>query len=722
MSLVNYPGYIQSLVLVTVSITLVCAAFVRVRVTQARHRRWLPIAAECHGVCVLLILVILWNPSCRKADRPHVRNQVLIVFDTSQSMSVTDRGQATRLDRALQVFAETCDPETGPLYQLLGFDEFTYRCSTVDQLQRWGAHTRAQPVYELLQQNLNPGDADAATDHPVVGVVLFTDGQWQGRTLPKPHTGAYEEVEFVCIGVGTQAPLPDVGIDSLQVPPTVPVDTLYQAKVVVSTCAWQTPVTVELFLDNEIVGTQSIAVTDPSALRVSHTLSFSLAAHTPGQKSLLAQIRHADQELNRSNNQYTAVVDIVSQEKRYRALYYAQQASFSLGKIRQALVRDQKIDVDICFDIIQQTRLGQTAAQIGTAFPLHQDQFFAYDLILLGPCDFDGFNPEQQQALHDFVAQRGGGLVILTESGPLAFDSWLNSQARVLLPVTDISAVNDSTALTRGQLEPSPGAVETQIFQAGDFTTQDLALSLIRDPVRIKPAATVLARIDQAPALLCQRVGRGRVCLLNMTQLHRLWQGDKDDNALFKLLSSVTAHAGKNASGQAHLELFAQRAHDGQTLVFHARVADAQLRPVEQANVLLTLDERSVALHPIGQGRYSGQMQNMNQGSFLVTIQAEKQGRFLDERSVAVNLAPAPTEMTEVQLDERFLRQLTRHYQGQYLHIDEVPADLGRRFTRQDRSREAPCLVAWWPSWYLFILLCTLLTASWFIRRSLGLL
>jgi hypothetical protein len=776
MSFVNHPGYIQGLVLVTVSITLMCAAFARVRAGQTRHRYWLPIAGAFHGLCTLLLLVILWNPSCRKSDRPFVRNRVLTVFDTSQSMSVTDGGQVTRLDRALQVFAETCDPETGPLYQVLGFDEFTYRCSSPDQLQRWGTDTRAQPVHTLLQENLKLESADDATAGPVVGVVLFTDGQWQGRSMPKDHAGVQAEVEFLCIGVGTQAPLPDVGIDSLQVALTVPVNTLYQAQVVVSSYAWQTPVTVELFQDNEMVGTQSIAVTDPSTSRVSHRLSFSLAAASLGQRALLARIRTGDQDLNRANNQYMAVVDVVNQEQRYRALYYAQQAGFSLGKIRQALVRDQKIDLDICFDIVHQAGLAQTAAQVGTAFPLHREQFFAYDLILLGPCDFDGFAPEQKQALYEFVAQRGGGLVILTESGPLAFDSWMSPQASVLLPITDIPVVNDSSAFTQGQVEPSPGAVEAQIFQTGDFATQDLALPLIRSSIRIKPAATVLAWIEQSPALMCQRVGRGRVCLLNMSQLHRLWQADKDDNALFKLLSSVCAHAGRNAPGQTHLELFAQRAHDGQTLgsvgkvalassgpfsawrhpapstikpispasqslpdeniarsradgglfrqslVFHARVTDEQFRPVERANVLVTLGQHAVPLHPIGQGMYSGQVQNMNQGSFLATVQAERRGRFLGERSVAVNLAPAPTEMTDVQLDESFLRQLTRHYQGQYLNIDEVPTDLGRRFTGQDRRREAPGLVAIWPSWYLFILLCGLLSASWFIRRSLGLL
>ena len=538
MSFVNFPGYIQALVLVAVSVTLMGVAFARVRRTQARQQRWLPLAAECHGLCTLLVLVILWNPSCRQTNTSMVRNRVLAVFDTSQSMSVTDSSPATRLDRALQVFAETCDSETGPLYEVLGFDEFTYRCSIPDQLQRWGTDTQAQPVYDLLRQNLKSQVADDATEQPVVGVVLFTDGQWQGRSLPNAPVAVPEDVQFLCIGVGTQSPVPDVGIDSLQVSAAVPVNTLYQAQVVVSTCAWQAPVTVELFQDNEIVGTQSIPAREPSASRVSHTLSFSLPAHSAGQRSLFAQIRSGAQDLNRANNQYAAVVEVVEQEQRLYTLYYAQRAGFSLGKVRQALVRDRKIELDICFDIINQAHLGQAAPQVGRSFPQHRDQFFAYDLILLGPCDFDGFAPAQKQALYDFVAQRGGGLVILTESGPLAFDTWVSPQARVLLPVTDMPGAGKASTSAQGLLEPSPGAVETQIFQTGDFATQDLPLSLIGHPVRIKPAATVLARIGQSPALVCQRVGRGRVCLLNMTQLHRLWQADQEDNALFKLLSS----------------------------------------------------------------------------------------------------------------------------------------------------------------------------------------
>lgn len=722
MSFVNFPGYIQALVLVTVSLALLRMAFARVRLPQRRHRRWLPLAAGFHGLGTLLVLVILWNPSCRKMDESIIRNQVLAVFDTSQSMSVADRGQATRLDRALQVFAETCDPETGPLYQVLGFDEITYRCASPAQLERWGTDTQAQPVYKLLKQHLKPEGADDATDHPVVGVILFTDGQWQGKSLPQTPITVPEELEFLCIGVGTQAPLADVGIDSLQVPAAVPVNTLYQAQVVVSTCAWGTPVTVELLQDNEIVGTQSLPAMDPSVSRMSHTLSFTLPAHIPGQGSLLARIRPADHELNQANNQYAAVVDVVGQEQRYSVLYYAQGAGFSLGKIRQALARDKKVELDVRFDFVTQPRPGQTAGPGGASFPLQRQQFFAYDLILLGPCDFDGFAPEQQQALYDFVALRGGGLIILTESGPLAFDTWANPQARVLLPVTDMAVVDDAYGFTRGLLEPDPGAVEAQIFQTGDFAAQDLPLSLTRHALRVKPGATVLARIGQSPALVCQRVGRGRVCLLNMTQLHRLWQADKEDNALGKLLSAVTAHAGRHAAGQAQLELYAQRTDDGRALVFNARVTDEQFRPLGQANVLLTLGKRTVALHPIGEGVYSGQMPDMKQDSLLATLQAESQGRFLGERRVAVNLAPVPTEMTNVQLDEVFLRQLARKYEGQYLHVDKVPSDLGRRFSREQRSRETLAVIAWWPSWFLFILLCLLLSTSWFIRRSAGLL
>jgi hypothetical protein len=94
---------------------------------------------------------------------------------------------------------------------------------------------------------------------------------------------------------------------------------------------------------------------------------------------------------------------------------------------------------------------------------------------------------------------------------------------------------------------------------------------------------------------------------------------------------------------------------------------------------------------------------------------------FLGEKAVAVNLPLPETEMTNVELDEKFLRALGKKLDGKYFNGREVTEDVAEMFEAETCVAGTSRMVSVWPNWLLFLVLCLVLVAGWFLRRSVGL-
>jgi hypothetical protein len=94
---------------------------------------------------------------------------------------------------------------------------------------------------------------------------------------------------------------------------------------------------------------------------------------------------------------------------------------------------------------------------------------------------------------------------------------------------------------------------------------------------------------------------------------------------------------------------------------------------------------------------------------------------FLGEKTVAVNLSPVKSEMTNIELDEKFLRELAGKLDGKYFYVNDVSDNVGQMFEAQARVGSTRSITSVWPGWPLLLILCFILGVSWFIRRAIGL-
>ena len=731
MILVDYPGHIVVGMLLTVFAVFVFLAFRCNELQKATRQSYKWPLILLQYIAIVILLLILWNPSKSKENEELSRNSVLAFFDTSESMSVIEEGQVSRLDRALQIFQKKFRPldADSPTYKVFGFDHNTYHSGSSNFLRRWGSETDMYNLQSMLRK-FDYSD-EPAKENKVIGAVIFTDGQADDKNIQTYLPFNNKVFQIVLIGVGSRNPHTDISIKSINTPSRIAVDTAGTMQVVISARNHQNqPVTVELLKDDYLVDSKEI----PAELFIKNRWAgdsstkdakteFIIGAEGLGSYSFSVRAKPLEHEVNLANNIRTVMVDVVGETK-LKVLLYSQIANFDIGKLRQALARDEKIELDLCMDVIRVPALAKNLSKTYGYIRLPEDRqgFNKYDIIILGPCELDALTDAQISGLYSFVVDRGGGLILLPGKDGFGPADWTNKKVKALIPV--IFNVENPTIWpsSPGQIELTLEALESKILDHGVLQDNDQPVLPYYRVISTKPASTTLASIKETPILSFHRVGRGRVCLLNISRIFSLYREDLQGGLLYKMMAGLNAQMGRVTAREAGIELFAERV-DGQTdkIKFEAYACDNSFAPVSGANVLLNFRDKVLSMNQAGRGYYIVQVDDVHDQAIVATAQAELNGVFLGEKTVAVNLPPIEGEMTNIELDEKFLRELAGKLGGKYFYADDVGDDIEQMFEAQTRIGSSQSITSVWPGWALLFVLCLILGVSWFIRRAIGL-
>jgi hypothetical protein len=731
MILVDYPGHIVAGMLLTVFAVLVFFAFRCGELQKATRQsyRWPLIVLQY--VAIVILLLILWNPSRSKVSEELSRNTVLAFFDTSESMSVVEEGRASRLDRALDIFQKKFRPldADSPTYKIFGFDRNAYHSGSSNFLRRWGLSTNMHSFQSVLGKYDH--SEEPAKESKVTGAIIFTDGQADDKNVHTYLPLNNKDFQIAIIGVGSRDQYSDIAITSINAPSRIGIDTTGTMQVSVSTRNLQNqPVTVELLKDDYVVDSKEIPAESfkkdlylSDSLTKNATTEFTIGAEGVGSYNFSVRAKALEHEVNPANNVRTIMVDVV-EETRLKVLLYSQVANFDIGKLRQVLVRDEKIELDLGLDVIRVPALAENMSKTYGYVGLPEDRrgFNKYDVIVLGPCELDALTDAQITGLYSFVVDRGGGLIMLPGKAEFGLAEWTSKKIKALIPVIFDAENPTIRPSSPDQIELTLEAIESKLLDHGMLLDNDQPVLPYYRVANPKPASTTLASIKETPIISVHRVGRGRVCLLNISRLFSLYREDLQGGLLYKMMAGLNAHLGKVTTREAGIELFAERV-DGQTdkIKFEAYVCDNSFAPVAGANVLLNIRDEVLRMNETERGYYVVQVDDVYGQAIVATAQAELNGVFLGEKTVAVNLPPVKNEMTNIELDEKFLRELAGKLNGKFFYADDINEDIGQIFEAQARIGSSRSITSVWPGWPLLFILCVMLGLNWFIRRAIGL-
>ncbi|MGL4512326.1 MAG: hypothetical protein ACRCT8_04490, partial [Lacipirellulaceae bacterium] len=390
---------------------------------------------------------------------------------------------------------------------------------------------------------------------PLAAVVVLSDGRVSGGADPLTAAERLGELGAALhtVGFGPVTAPPNTALRNLAAPQRV-----FAGDDVAVTCAASVvgseidSIAVELWLaplgdslENSLeattiddgafrrvaAGTLSLAGGADDEPRLA-TTSIEFEAPAVGRYALEARVAPPPNDADPRDNRLR--VSLESVDRRSRVLLVAGGPMRDFHFLRDGLHRDRAFEVDVLLQSASGA-VSQDASRVLDAPPGTIDDLEAYDAVLAFDADWGAYGDEPLAALAQWVAKRGGGLVLAP--GRVFDPAWRRSAEgsplAALMPIElDDDALVGSTTLDandepRKVLLTPAGRQADFLDPAGDGAAWESFLGLYATPPtsRAKLGATVYAELAGAeplPWVVEQPYGAGRVAYLAPAEVWRL--------------------------------------------------------------------------------------------------------------------------------------------------------------------------------------------------------
>jgi hypothetical protein len=397
------------------------------------------------------------------------------------------------------------------------------------------------------------------------------------------------------------------------------------------------------------------------------------------------------------------------------------------------------------------------AAELAGGFPKTAEALYEYHALVLDDLEAEFFTHDQRALIQKFVAERGGGFLMLGGVDTFQAGKYERTPVGDMLPVyLDRPATAGPLSqwrltLTReGWLQPWMRLRQTEAEERSRLDA--LPPFQVLSPVRqLKPGASVLATVTDAghqthPALAVQRFGHGRVGALLIGDL---WRAGLQRESLQRDLEKAWRQLIRwlVAEVPQRVELLATRlpADVHGAIQLQARARDPQFQPLDGGSVTFTirnvsedlprpgLTNAAVAATPTNGLRLAGEPALTEPGLYETTFVPRQPGGYLAEAVVhdptGVQTGRAQAGWTSDPLADEFhslrpnralLETLARKTGGEIVALDQLD-----EFVERLPRRTAPITESWaFPLWHqpaVFIFALACFVAEWGIRRWKGL-
>src|SRR6185503_10683232 len=392
-----------------------------------------------------------------------------------------------------------------------------------------------------------------------------------------------------------------------------------------------------------------------------------------------------------------------------------------------------------------QAGAGRSAA-LTSGFPAKREQLYAYDALVIANVEGDFFSRAQLSLAADFVAERGGGLMVmggrsfaqrglsgtpLEEVLPVELNDRRGGLVRASRDTGDIQTHNKVTLTAEGETHPimriGASADETRKLWAA---LPALAASAPLGGPR--PGATILAVTTAPgggiyPVVAVQRYGQGRAMVFAGEASWRWKMMVASTDRTHEFFWRQAARWLSSAAPDPVAISLPDAPEPGDSVSLDVDARDASFAPVPDATVDVTLtapggESRTLKLRhadPAG-GRYTAALALDQPGLYRIHAEARRGTSSLGASDRWMYVGGSDREFADPRLNEGFLRRIARNSGGRYVRAAEagrVPAWL-EATVPQNAAPEQRDL---WHEPWAYALVVALLSAEWILRRRWGL-
>lgn len=388
-----------------------------------------------------LVLAILLQPVLLVDEVRRDDNVVAIVFDSSNSMGfpAANGSDTTRFDAA-QAALDGVRNELDATFET--------RLFTIgDQLKP--AIGNNPLTFGALRTDIAGGLRellDQSSAEELAAVVLLSDGGNNAAAMDVDWWNRLRQAEVPVhtVGVGAEQIAGDVELADVALPDRFPPDATLTARVRIRHPADATNVRLRVKHGDALRYANTVPL-QTGALETTHEFSF--PSGDEGVQSLLFEVAAGPDDTNVINNEIQRVLKVSHAPQ--RILYVEGEPRWEYKFMRRAVSNDASIEIVSLLRTSPNKFYRQgvnSPRELENGFPLTREALFGYDAIIIGSLEAAELSVEQQANVRDFVAERGGTLMMLGGTSGLSDGGWGRSAVQAALPV---------------QLETGPGNART---------------------------------------------------------------------------------------------------------------------------------------------------------------------------------------------------------------------------------------------------------------------
>ena len=690
---------------------------------------------------LVLLAVLLMQPVLTEPNPDQAGRIVPILVDTSRSMGLADDGGPTRLAEARALVRDRLLPALKGGFQadVLSFGQ---RLSTADeppQAEAGAARTDLGGALRDLRQRYR--------GQRLAGVVVISDG---ADTGPGDPIAAARDmgVPVYAIGAGSGTMATDREVSGVTASERSPVNALVRiGATVVGHGPERGSFDVRVLENGALSQVKTVAPVEPG---IPVSVEFRVAPPKDGATVYTIEIPVAPGEVVEENNRRRVLVRPAG--RRRRVLLLQATPGYDHSFLTRALLHDAAVELDTVVRKGRNDRGDATfyiqgeasrAASLSEGFPEKKEALFVYDALILANLDIATLPPEHLEDAADFVANRGGGLLVV---GTRAFD---NEGLRAIplgsvLPVdlTDAGRAVVPTAFDADQ--PNRVLVTEEgsrhpIMQLGPSKEASLerwtempALAATAVTGRPRAGATVLARTlvpgrGASPLVVVQRYGNGRSMVFAGDGSWR-WRmmRPSDDRTYETFWRQTIRWLAEGAPDPVSMSV-PDDVVAGDDTRATVTVRDGSFVPVPNADVsvdVIAPDGRRESL-PAGvtgpsTGQYATGFKAVSNGIYRLRARATVAGASLGTADEWVLVGGSDPEFVEPWLNQDLLRRVAEASGGRVLGEGEI-GTLRDVLVSGAPDRAPPVVRALWHGPWTFLALVALLGTEWSLRRAWGL-
>jgi uncharacterized membrane protein len=748
--------------------------------------RWTCAGLKALGIAALLACLLEPLMSSQRA-RPGA-NLFAVVADNSQSLQIKDRGASrTRGEELLGVLNPERARWQGTLEESFEVRRYFFdtRLQTTKDFRELAFDGRASAIGSALR-NL----VEYYHERPLAGILLFTDGD-ATDIHGTPDVAGLPPIYPVVLGASS--PPRDIALQQAHATQTdfedAPVSV--QADVAATGYRGDSVVTELLDVSGKRVAQQTIKARKDEDLL---TFRFQLAPEKPGLSFYRVRARAESEggqpaapgdsaEATLANNSSVLAVD--RGHGPYRILYVSGRPNWEFKFLNRALQEDDQLqlvglirvakrepkfnflgragessnplfrgfdnqgpeEVERYDQPVLQRLNTQDQFELRGGFPRTPEELYAYHAVIIGDLEAEFFSADQAALLQKFVAERGGGFLMLGGMESFQQGNYQRTPIGDMLPVY-LDRVQETKAPGPLKMELTPEGLLQSWARLRDNEADEKSrlqtmapfqiLNRIRD---IKPGASIVATVKDTdgksyPGLVIQRFGRGRTAALPIGDVWR-W-GLHDEPAhhdMDKAWRQLVRWLVNDVPNRVDLTVETQPNTPSGAVTLQVRVRDPKFQPLDDANVSLTvqpvMSESAVGAETNGVRltvEPSSTEPGLYQTTYVPRLTGGYQATVWATNSLGVEIGHATTGWsTDLAADEfrsltpntTLLADIARRTGGEMVPLANLD-----HFTRNLPRRHAPVMEAWtYPLWHTpamfgFALIC--LVAEWGLRRWKG--